>query len=178
MRLQEEVHEHCLDRRRVVADPVGAAGLAQGCVLEPIECALAGQGRAVRPARLQLAGEHRQHRIMPQGVVVEQVLVAEGKAKDALTDQRSDLVLDPLRSAGVAEAGGEAPDQVDGAVRRAEQQRTGVGGDRPAVEASDHRAPLNGCKRKQRRATLCAHRGVLRIAVSSTLAIQAAWQRA
>jgi len=137
-------------------------------VLQPVQRALARQGRAVGTARLQLAGEDGQHRVAPQLVVVNQILVAERDPEDALADQRGDRVLDPLRVAGIGEAGGEAPDQADRPIGGAEQQRAGIGGGprhrlgraaRPAVKAGDHRAARDGCKLEQRRATLCRHRG-------------------
>ena len=128
-------------------------------MLQPVQGALAGQRRAVGAARFQLAGEHGQHRVVAESVVVDEVLVAERDAEHPLADQGGDLVLDPLRVAGVGEAGGEAPDQADGAVRGPEQQRAGIRGDRPTVEAGDHVAALDGCKLEPRRATLRPHRG-------------------
>jgi hypothetical protein len=148
VRLQEQVHEQRLDRRAVMADAVIAAGFARGRVLQPVQGALARQRCAGAASRLQLAGEHGQHRVMPQPVVVDQVLVAERDADHALTDQGRHLVLDPLRRACVLEARREAPDQADGSVRGAEQQRARIGGDRPAVEAGHHGPALNGCDLK------------------------------
>jgi len=95
---------------------------------------------------------------MPQLVVVDHVLVSERDAEDALADQRGDAMLDPLRHPGIAEASGEAADQADRAVRRAERQRAGVRGDRPAVERRRHAAALDRCRIEQRRATLRRHR--------------------
>jgi hypothetical protein len=142
-----------------VADAVIPARIARGRVLKAVERALAGQRGAGGTARCQLAGENGQRRVAPQLVVVDQVLVAECDAEHPLADQGGDLVLDPLRRPRVAEAGREAPNEADGPVRGAEQQGSGVGGDRPAVKARDHGAALNGCKLEQRRATLCWHRG-------------------
>ncbi len=113
VRLQEQVHEQRLDRRRLVAHAVIPAGLAHGRVLEAVQRALARQRGATGAACLQLAGEHGQHRVVPQVVMVDQVLVAERDAEDALADQGGDLMLDPLRIAGVAEAAGEARDEAD-----------------------------------------------------------------
>jgi hypothetical protein len=128
-------------------------------VLQPVQRALAGQRGAAGAARLQLAGEHGQHRVVPQPVVVDQVLVAKRDAKDALPNQGGDFVLDPLRRPRVAEACSEATDQPDGPVRGAEQKGSGIGGDRPAIEASEHTPVLDGCELEQRRATIRLHRG-------------------
>jgi hypothetical protein len=159
MGVQEQIHEQRLDRGGVVADAMVAAGLARGGVLEAVQGALAGQRRAARAPRLQLAGEHGQHRVVPQPVVVHQVLVAERDAEHALADQGGDLVLHALRRPRVAEAGGEAPHQAGGAIGGPEQQRASVGGDGAAVEARDHGAACYRCEVEQRRATLCRHRG-------------------
>jgi hypothetical protein len=141
-----------------VADAVVAAGFAGGRVLQPVQRALAGQRRAVGTPRFQLAGEDGQRRVVPQPVMVHQVLVAERDAEHALPDEGGHVVLHALHGASVAEAGGEAPDQPDGAVGGAEQQRAGVRGDRPAVEAGDHGAALDRCKLKQGWVMLCPHR--------------------
>ena len=159
MGVQEQVHEQRLDRGGVVADPVIAAGLARGSVLEAVQRALAGQRRAAGPPRLQLAGEDGQRRVVAQPVMIDEVLVAERDAEHALADQGGDLVLHALRRLRVAEAGGEAPHQAGGAIGGPEQQRASVGSDRPAVEARDHGAACYRCEVEQRRATLCRHRG-------------------
>ena len=161
VRLEEEADEQRLDRGRVVADAMVAAGRAGGRVFEPVQRALAGQRRAVAAPGRKLAGEHRQHRIVAEVIVIDHVLMPERYAEDALADQRGNLVLDTLRHSAIAKAGSEPPDQVDRAVRRAEQQRAGIRGDRAAVEGRHHAAALDGCKIEQRRATLRLHRGSL-----------------
>ena len=92
MGVQEEIDEQAFDRCRIVADLVIARRLG-AAQLQPVQRRFAGQRRAVRPLRRQLAGQHRQHRIMPQFVVVVQVLVAERDANDALHHHGVDLVL-------------------------------------------------------------------------------------
>ena len=64
--------------------------------------------RAVGAPGRELAGEDRQHRVVAELVMIDEVLMAERDAEDALADQGGDLVLDPLRRPRVAEAGGEA----------------------------------------------------------------------
>ena len=93
---------------------------------------------------IQFAGEHGQHRVVAELVVVDHVFMAEGDAKHPLAYQGGDLVLDALRRPRVAEAGGKAPDQADGPVRDPEQEGTGIGGDRPAVEAGTTRRVSTG----------------------------------
>ena len=96
MRVQEEIDEQALDRRRIVADLVIARrfGAAQ---FQPVQRRLARQRRTVRPLRLQLAGQHRQHRVVPQFVVVVQVLIAQRNADHALHHHGLDLVFHQLR---------------------------------------------------------------------------------
>ena len=82
---------------------------------------------------------------------------------DALHHQGLDLVLHQLGVATVGEAGGEPLGQPDRPVGLAQQQGAGVRGDRAAVEAGHHLAALDGWKFEQRGATVCRHRGLLRI---------------
>ena len=95
---------------------------------------------------------------MAQLVVVDQVLVAERKAKHPLPDQARDGVFDQVGCTVIGEAAGKALDQSDLPIGGAEQHRPGLRGQHPAVERRHHLAPFNGCKAKQIRATLCLHR--------------------
>ena len=98
VRLQEQIDEQRLDRRRVMADLVIARRLGSA-QLQPVQRPLAGHRRAVRAPRRELAGQHRHHRVMAQLVMVVEVLVAERDAEHALADQRRHRVLDQLRPA-------------------------------------------------------------------------------
>jgi hypothetical protein len=157
--VEEEVDEQALDRRPIMADAVIARGRARGGVLQPVQGRLAGQRRAIAAPRGELAGEHRQDRIVPDLVMVDQVLVSERDPEDALADKGCDIMLDAIGSARVGEAGGEAPDEVDGPIRGAEQQRAGIGCDRSAIEGRHDGPPFDRCKQERFRATLCRHRG-------------------
>jgi hypothetical protein len=159
MRVEEQVHEQRLDRRAVMADAVIAAGLTRGRVLQPVQGALAGKRGTAGAPRLQLASENGQHRVMTELVVVDEVLMAKRNAQHTLADQGGDLMLNALRRPRITEAGGEAPHQADGAVGGAEQQRTGIRSDRPAVEPGHHPPGLDRCELKQPWATLRRHRG-------------------
>ena len=72
---------------------------------------------------VELAGERRQHRVVAQLVVVDQVLVAERDAEHPLRHHRLDRVLDLRLDATVVEAGREPRHQADRPIGRAEQQR-------------------------------------------------------
>ncbi len=76
-----------LDRRLVVADLVILRRL-RAAQFQAVQRALAGNRRTVRPLRLELAQQHRQQRVVPQMVVIVEVLVAQRQAKHPLADQR------------------------------------------------------------------------------------------
>jgi hypothetical protein len=159
VRLQEQRDEQPFDGNRVVGDLVVARRL-RPAQLETVQRRLAGHRSAVLAPRRQLAGEDRHHRIVAQLVVVVDVLVAKRQPEHALPDQRRHKVLHQLRAAMIAEAAGKAINQFDRSIRRAEQQRPGIRGDRPAVKPGHHGTPFDRCKLEQFRATLCWHRGI------------------
>ncbi len=164
MRIEEQIDEHRLHRlhrlhRVGVGGELGVARGFRAAQLQPVQSALARQRRAVRPPRRELACQRRHHRIVAQFVVVDQVFVAERNAHDALHDQRLDVMLDQHRIACVLEAGGQAAGQADPSVGSAEQQGARIRRDPTTIKRRHHRAAIHACKRKQRRATLCRHRG-------------------
>jgi hypothetical protein len=120
---------------------------------------LAGNRRAIRAMGLELARQQRHHRIVAQLVMVVQVLVAQRDAEYPLPYQRADLMLDQLRAPPIRKAGGKPIHQPERPIRRPQQQRARVAGQRPAVEPRDNAAPFYWCKSKQIRVTLCRHRG-------------------
>jgi hypothetical protein len=166
MRVEEEVDQQPLDRRRVMGD-LAIAIRPDGRALEPVERALAGEWRTIRPSGCELAGQHRHHRIVAQLVMVDQVLIAERDPDHPLADQRGHRVLDPPPVAPIAEAGREALDQTDRALSATKQQRTRVRGDRPAVKRGHHRAAFDRSKRELVWATFCRHRGAPLLSVNS-----------
>ena len=102
VRLEEQVDEQGLDRRRVVADLLGS-GWRLARQFQPVERRLAGDRRAILAPGLELARQHRHQRVVAKLVVIVQVLVAERDAEHALPDQRGDGVLDEPRVSRVAE---------------------------------------------------------------------------
>jgi hypothetical protein len=86
-----------------VADLVVARGL-QFAQLQPVQCRLACNRRAILAPRRELARQYRHHRIVPQLVVVVEILVAKRDPENPLTDQGRDLMLDPLRMPLVVKA--------------------------------------------------------------------------
>jgi hypothetical protein len=158
VRLEEQVDEQAFDRRAVVADLMVAAR-RQGRVFEAVERALTGERRAVLAPRLELADQSRQHRIVAQLVVVDQILVPQRDPADALHQHGLDGVLDQLRRAAVGEAPGQAPHQADRPIRGAQQQRASVRGHLATIEGGHHLATFDHFISEQIAATLCRHRG-------------------
>jgi hypothetical protein len=156
--VEEEVDEQALDRLGIVADLVVARGLGRR-VLEPVQGALAGQRRAVLAPGGELASKRREHRVVAQLIVVDQVLVAERDAEHALGHHRRDAVLDPPRRPAIVEAAGEPAHQPDRPIGRAEQQPPGIRRHLPTVEGGHHMAALDHFITEQIAATLCRHRG-------------------
>jgi hypothetical protein len=93
--------------------------------------------------------------------VVVQVLIAKRDADDPLHHHRLDLVLHQFGGARVGEAGGEPLGQPDRPVGLAEQQGTGIRGDRTTVEGGHNIAAFDGWKFKQCGITVCRHWGFL-----------------
>ena len=158
VRGEEEIDEQALDGGAVMADLMVARG-SDRRMLEPVERALAGERGAVLASGLELAGEGREHWVVAQLIVVDEILVAERDAEHPLRDHGLDGVLDLRRGATVGEARREPTHHMDHPIGRAEQERTGVRGDLAAVERGHHSAPLDHFKPEQVAATLCRHRG-------------------
>ena len=78
-------------------------------MFEPLERRLAGQRRTASSACLKLARQQAENGIVAQLIVIVQVLVAKGYAMDTLRNKRFNLMLDPLLSAAILEAGSHLP---------------------------------------------------------------------
>jgi len=158
VRRQEQLDEQSLDRRRIMSDLVVARGFGWR-MLEPVQGALAGERGAALTLGVELAGQRRQHRVVPQLVVVDQILIAERDAEHPLRHHRLDAVLDLRLGTAIDEAGGEPAHQPNRPVGRAQQQRPGIRGDLAAVESGHHPPALDHFITEQVAATLCRHRG-------------------
>ena len=135
VRLQEQIDEQRLDRRRIVADPVIARCLGPA-QFQPVQRRLAGHRRTVAAPGFQLAGQHRHHRVVAQ--------LSRGRSdprSPARCRTRAGQPACPprarsARTARPSEAGSKPIHQPNRPVRRSQQQRTGVRRDPPAVEAA------------------------------------------
>ncbi len=160
MRLEKQIDQQGIHPRPVAIDLVILSPMPLRRMLETIERALAGQSLAIRPQhRMQLAGQHRKDRVLPQLVVIVEVLVAQHQAEDALAHQRLDPMLDITSITPVGEALRKPLHQLDAAIDLPQEQRTSVRGDVAAIETRNHTTPLDRFKLEQLRSTLCWHRG-------------------
>jgi len=123
--LEEESDEQPLDRRPIVADLVVARG-SDRRVLEPVQRALAGERGAVLASRLELAGQRREHGVVAQLIVVDEILVPQRDPEHPLRHHGRDAVLDQGRCAAVLETGGEPVHQADRPISGPKQHRSGI----------------------------------------------------
>jgi len=158
-RVDEQLHEHRLQRIRIVLNPVVAAGLTAGRrMLETVQRALARQRRTALPAALELARQQGQQGVVPQIVVVVEVFVSQGNARNALRHQRPHRVFREPPVAVVREARRDSVEEPHEPVDLPKQQRPRVRRDRSAVERRGHPAALAPLKCEGKRLTLCWHR--------------------
>ena len=102
--------------------------------LEPVQRALAGERRAVLPPRLEAPENGSDHRILPQLVMVVQILIAEQEAEYPLPRHAAAAVHRQIRVPGVAEAVCEPVEQVQPPLGEVNEQSSGVRGQRSAGE--------------------------------------------
>ena len=145
--LQEQLHQQRVEPLRIGHDALVAVlpGLLGGAQLEPVEGAGAGQRMApVALAHAALTGHvgaaerEREQAVVAQGVMVIDILVAEREPVQALGDQVLQGMLAARRIAVIAEAGGHAGGQLEGAVGGPQDDGPAVRGHAAAVEAGDH----------------------------------------
>ena len=89
--------------------------------------------------------------------MVVEVLVTQAEPEHALLEQFLARELDEFRIAEVVETTGEVRQDAGLLLNLAEQQSTGVGGDRAAVELSHDFAARQGLESEGSFATLCRH---------------------
>ena len=162
-RVDERLEQHGLQRVRIMADPVVAAPVrhsgarvqaGSGCSSPPTAHSPSDVPRACRRAAPEQGS-------VPQLVVVVEVFVSQGDAHDALPHQRPDRVFRETGIAVVGEATCHLVQEPRRTVDLAEQQHSGVRGDRAPVE----RGPLPcgpGTLEMRRKAVYTVSASVLR----------------
>jgi hypothetical protein len=158
VRLKKQVDEQPVDRRAVMADLVIARRLGRR-VLEAVQRALAGERRAILAPGGELASEGREHRVVPQLIVVNEILVTQRDPEHPLRHHRRHGVLDLRLGSVVKETRREPCRQADRPIGGAEQQSAGIRGDLAAVERGHHLTALDHFITEQVAGTLCRHRG-------------------
>ena len=117
VRLEEEVDEQALDRRAVMADLVVARSAQTARARAGSTCSCRRAARNFCAGR-ELAGQGREHRVVAQLIMVDQILVAERDAEHPLRHHGLDRVLDLRLGAAVGKTGREPPDQADRPIGR------------------------------------------------------------
>ena len=106
--LDEQFHLECVHRIEVGHNlAVLAHRLPRRRQLKAVQGALASQRGAVGAAGLDLVEGHANGRVMAQSVVVIEILVAHGNAKNTLANQRLDVMDHQVRLAGINETPGQ-----------------------------------------------------------------------
>jgi len=157
MSIEKQIDKPPFDRRSVIADLV-ITGRLRPAQLQPIERRFASQRGTIGAPRFELTAQHRHHRVVPQLIVVDQVLVAKRNPQHPLSHQARHRVFHQLGHAVIGEAAGNAFDQPDLSIGGTQQHRPGLRGHRAAIKRRHHCAPFDRYKTKQIRATLCLHR--------------------
>jgi len=160
MSVQEVLDEQPLDGFAIVDDLVIARDLGSRA-LQAIERTAPGQSVAAIarphpsvPHQIPLPGRHGQQRIVPQGVVIVEILVALGLGQHALTQKLFHRVLDPIRMTIVPEARREATDQPGPLRHLAQQQQAAVLRLPSAIKGGQHLPPAQGLKLQLCRTTV------------------------
>ena len=120
---------------------------------------LPASGAGAASSALEPAQQGAQHRVVPQVVVVDQVLVAERQAEDALSDQAPDRMSDEGRMTTITKARGEPVHKPNGLIRRAEKKSPSIRGQAPAIKLRDEFAATRSSEHHPGRATVRGHRG-------------------
>ena len=113
----------------------------------------------VRARRVRLPRRHCEQRVVPQHVVVVEVLVATGLSQHPLREEFLDRVLDQLRIPVIAEALRE-PSQQPGPLRHLTQQQQAarIRAEPSRTELGYDRAPPEPLESELLFRTVCPHR--------------------
>jgi hypothetical protein len=101
------------------------------------------------PVGPRLARQHRKRRIAAQLLVVVEAFVAQSHAQDVLRQQGQKPMFDSIRGPLVGKATGQPIQQVDLAIRPAQQQRASVTGNLTTGETGLDPAAKIGYKRER-----------------------------
>jgi hypothetical protein len=142
---------------------VSAVGIGpDGSQFKTIESTLASQGltsiTVVRPTastRIFFVGQHGQKRIMPELVMVIDILVAEAEAKDALLQEFRKFVLDSGWVTVIREAPGELLDKVKFLLDLAEQKTTGIRSDKSTIKSGHYLTRMEVLEKQFFLITIC-----------------------
>ena len=169
---EKKIDEHGLDRGRFMSDLMIAPSNIGRRMLQPVERALASQRRRSGLIPREPAQQSPEHGVVPQVVVVDEVLVAKRQAEDALSHQAPHPMGDESGIPAIAKARGEPVHKPNGLIRRTEKKSPGLRGHAPAIECSDELAAARSSEPHPGRATVCGHRGASSVRAQLVLAKQ------
>jgi hypothetical protein len=112
----------------------------------------------VLAGQIPLADQGCQKHVLPQLIVIIQILVAQSQSVNALSDQFLNRVLGQDRRPVIHEAGGELAEDARPLLDLPQQQPPSIGGDPPSVKSSGNFSPREGLKFQRTFVTLCNHR--------------------
>jgi hypothetical protein len=158
VRLEEQLDGKLLNRFLVVRYLVIACRFPSA-QLQPIERRLARYGCTIPATRRKFPRQGRHYRVVPQLVVIVEILISKRDRKYPLAHQRHNLVLDQFGSATIVKAFSKAPDEINGAIGRPQKQGASIRCDQTRVKGSDYLSPFDYSKIELFCATLCLHRG-------------------
>ena len=144
--IEKQRDQNPLDRRRIMADLVIACHRPCRRALQPTKRVATGQSRTILALGAEPAKAGRQQRIMPQLIVVVQVLTAKSQAEKTLTEKRRHTIFDTILCPMIRKAARQTRHQTRRLDHLAQQQRTAIRGHRAAAKIGHQATTFNPSK--------------------------------
>jgi len=139
-----------------------------GGEFESIESTLAGErlaailgANAILAERIALADGDGEESVVAKSVVIDEVLVSQAEAEDALLEEIAEGMFEAVGMAIIGEAIGELIEEVEVFIEIAQEQGSRVGGDAAAIEIGEDLAAIEGLESDGGGNTLCHTRPFL-----------------
>jgi hypothetical protein len=155
-RAHTKLEQECFPPRGLRRDLVITARRPVRRDLQPVQRRSGGQ----RVRRPEFARRRSEERIVPQVLVVVEILIPERQPEDPLRHQLRHRVHDQVRGAPVGEARRHAPGQPQPAIEFAQEQHPAVAAELAAAEVGHHLARSQRRKLERAPLTLCRRPGV------------------
>ena len=112
---------------------------ATGTQQSVVQRTLARQRRTIRPRQLRLPRHRPDRRILPQPVMVVEILSSQRQRRQPLTNQRLHRMHRQQRAAKVLETARQPRDQIQSRIRNAVKDHIAIGGQRAARKSTSIR---------------------------------------